>query len=793
MKKIISVFLVVVLILTLAGCQEKEYDPPTISGIDNVTILQGEDFDPMAGVSATDYAGEDITSDIETEGFVNSMILGEHVITYSVTDDQDQTTSVNRYVTVTVEVANPYELYNGDFSVDTGGWTLDVPGGEAEFDASSGNLDVAIADAGTQWWQIQVHQTVSIEEGQAYRFSVTAKSSDGKRLGIGMEDTADGYRMLPGGNVAFELTPDFETYSYVYVSDRSIDSAKFVIYLGQIGEDDTGANVEIQKATIEEITLDSTDLEIIGLDDLVVTTGNAIDLMAGVSAVDGSGADVTDSIEIIGNAYSNLASAADFIVTYKLEVNGEILYADRLIEVVLGKSNPETLFNSDFSLGLTGWTADFPVGTGSMDVVDDVLTANLTDLGDAWWHIQLSQADIHVREGVVYEIMVRMKADQSKTVGLGIENTADGYADLKGEVVEWDVTSEWQTFTYNFTAPADLETVKYALFLGQIAETDMPTTVHVDYFIVREYTEGGASVVDNADMSSDTGWVFDFAVGTGEMMYTEENTVEANLTDLGDAWWHIQLFQDGLSIVEGKNYLVSITLKSDVDRVVGLGIEDPADGYADLKGENVEWQLTNEYQTFYYVFNANRTIDSAKLALFLGQITGDDPLSTVTVDSFDMVEVDEQNILSNSNFSNDENWNYDFVPDTGSAGTMAASNNQLTIDLTDLGSDFWHIQLHQTDISIDTNTNYLVSVRLSSTVARTIGLGIEDPADGFADLKGELVNWTVDETMQTYSYVFNSSSSIDTAKFALFLGLMTEEDTPSIITVENFVVIELVE
>ncbi|GEM_PF-1785286 len=1333
MKKLAITLLLGLGVLTLSACKAED-QAPVITGADDTTILQGETFNILEGVTALDTEDGDLTAQIETDGFVDSSILGEHAVNYIVTDSAGNTTRVTRIITVEFVTASPSSLYNGDFALGTGGWSLDEPGAEADFDVVDEVMEVNITSLGQEWWNLQMHQTISIDEGVTYKLSFDAKTDTAKRIGVGMEDTADGYVMLPGGDVVFELTTDFMTYEYYYTSDRTIDTAKFVLYLGRIGEDESPAKVYVDNVSVEVVELDDSDIVFDGIEPATVILGDGFDIMAGVTAEDSSGTDLTASIETDNVVITNLSNVANYVVQYRVSDGTTTKYVDRVISVVLGKENDWELFNTDFALGVTGWSLDFPVGEGTMTVEDGVLVANLTDLGDAWWHIQLFQGGISIEEGKTYRVSFDAKADGSKRIGLGIEDVADGYADLKGESVEWDLTSDWVTYTYDFSAPRTIDTTKYAIFLGMIAGTDEATTVYIDNFevimledslptisgatdttisvtadydlldgvtasdfedgdltaditvsgtfdssvagiytvtysitdsfgntttvdreitvnaeVVEPYelfnsgfdndlanwlmdfnagTSGTATVVDgvlqvvmdsvgsewwhvqlhqdgrsvsqdqsyevtfqakadgvktigfgvedtadnyaditgqghaiynmttdwqtftftftsdrsidttkfvvflgqmdgtdtattvyidniivteladslpvidgaddttisvqvdydllagvtatdpedgdltasitvsgtfdsttagvytvtytvtdsygnttsvdrtitinaevvepyelfnsefnngltdwlldfnadgagtgsvvdgvlevditsvgndwwhiqlhqdarsvtagktyvltfdakadgvktigagaedtadgfaditglghevfdlstdwqtftftfNADrtisstkfvvflgkmadtdtattvyldniqvteladshpqlnglmdatitagdafdptagitasdyedgditadivitgtvnnntpgdytltytitdsfgnvtsadrivtvledtgqpisvvtnpyMEASDGWVFDFPGGQGTMAYSN-NELVATLTDLSDAWWKIQLQQDGINLVEGQLYMVVLEAKSDSDRVVGLGIEDTADGFADIKGESVEWNLTADYQTFYYVFRANRTISTAKLALFLGQITGSDPTSIVTVNRFDMVSVDDYNILLNSNFADDSNWNYDFPVGTG---TMSAADNKVTIALTDVGTAWWHVQLHQTDVSIISGKQYVVSFKVTSDQDRRIGLGIEDPANGFADLKyGEVVEWDVGANWQTVSYVFTAQDTVSTAKFAVFLGQITGTDPASTLEITDFVVIEL--
>jgi len=881
MKKLSVLGLSFLMIFSFVSCQNESSEittaassaitadqTPVISGADDVTILQGATFDIMEGVTAYDPEDGDLTSAIQTDGFVDSTILGEHGVTYTVEDSAGNVARVVRIITVEFVVSNPYSLYNGDFSLSVGGWSLDQPGGEATFEVVDGVLEANLTNLGQEWWNIQMHQTISIEEGITYKLSFDAKTDTAKRIGIGMEDTDDGYVMLPGGDVVFELSNTMQTYEYYFTSDRSIDTAKFVLYLGRIGEDESPAKVYIDNCSVEIAEVDDSDIVFSGVDETNVIINTEFDVMSGVTAENGDGNDITANITTNNIVITNLSKGANYVVQYKVTDGETTKYVDRVIHIVLGKDDPTALYNPDFSLGILGWTLDFPVGQGTMTVEDGVLVANLTDLGTDWWHIQLHQSGLTITEGKTYLVTVIAKADGSKRIGLGIEDPANGYASLKSDEVNWDLTTEWQTFTYIFQARTSIDTAKYAIFMGKMLDSDTTTKVYIDLFKVEELedsypmfdglttinvvegttidymdgvtatdfedgditsnivvnssnvdidtpgnyivtytitdnfgnvvtkernvniledTAGPLSVVINPDMSTTDGWHFDFPGGEGTMEYVDGQVV-AELTNLSDAWWKIQLQQDGISIVEGKLYLVSVDIMSSVDRVVGLGLEDPANGFADLKGESVEWNVNGDMTTYYYVFRAPTTIDTAKIALFLGQIAGSDPVSTVTVDNFNMVEIDDYNILLNSNFADDSHWNYDFPVGTG---TMSAANNEVTIAITDPGTAWWHIQLHQTDVSIKDGYTYLVSFKIKSDLARRIALGIEDPANGYADLKGESVEWDIDGEWTTCYYIFNSNVTIDTAKFAIFLGQISGTDPASTVEVTDFVVIEL--
>ncbi|MGO0862642.1 immunoglobulin-like domain-containing protein, partial [Clostridioides difficile] len=66
---------------------------PIINGVSTATIMVGDEFKIMEGVTAKDYKGQDLTNFIKVKGFVNRYEKGEYELVYSVTDFKGQETS----------------------------------------------------------------------------------------------------------------------------------------------------------------------------------------------------------------------------------------------------------------------------------------------------------------------------------------------------------------------------------------------------------------------------------------------------------------------------------------------------------------------------------------------------------------------------------------------------------------------------------------------------------------------------------------------------------------------------
>lgn len=102
-KKIVSIFLTLLLVVTLVACrkdQKPDQTLPTLNGVDDVTIELGKEFDPLEGVTAEDKVDGDLTEAIKVDGEVDVNTEGTYVLTYTVTNSQEKTAEAKRNVEV---------------------------------------------------------------------------------------------------------------------------------------------------------------------------------------------------------------------------------------------------------------------------------------------------------------------------------------------------------------------------------------------------------------------------------------------------------------------------------------------------------------------------------------------------------------------------------------------------------------------------------------------------------------------------------------------------------------------
>lgn len=480
-KIILTVCLVAIACSAALACGGKS--TVTWGGLDDITVIAGDRTDLMQGVTATDSSGVDVSGDAV---ILNSAEHEDELTALGVIDDfEDFNYNVpgtytvyyrvaaagkNHTATRNVTVIKGHNVINGDFSMTNAAgfynWSVDHPGGNVtleKYSDSDGKTKpkFVIDGIGNAWYGLQFINSVNLEKDQAYRISVTARSSTGKSVAFGFEDVSNNYAMLQGLTV-HKLTDESKTYHSYYTADKLYVNAKAVLYMGKMLPSDVLAEgsheVIIDKISIEKLSV-IPGVEFTGLDDIVTKDGGSLDLAEGVAAKRGND-DLTDKIEIIGEVPARVTEAAPHAVLYAVtDENGATAYGVRSVRVEVNKDVEYDLINGDFSQGLDGWTQDVVANTAAKaEYTTDADGAKITVVSpsDAAWHIQLSQ-QIRLTKGTKYTLNVRAKASVEREAILELGGSTQYTLSL---------TTQWQDFSFEYTHEGESGDVKYSFLMG---------------------------------------------------------------------------------------------------------------------------------------------------------------------------------------------------------------------------------------------------------------------------------------------------------------------------------------
>ncbi len=213
---------------------------PVFNNAGTVTVQTGDQFNALPPVTATDYLGNDISSDIVRVGEVPANIAAETrmLISYRVEDSEGNFNFINRTVNYRIAKDNPYNLINADFENGFQGWTRDVnqtngTGAATFVDNEDGTISADISNGSNDNWHIQLFQNnVSLEKDKIYRTTLVAKASVERNLTIEISNPATSFT-----RIATELVPlgtDYQTYIIEFKSTVTT-FAKFSLLLGGQG------------------------------------------------------------------------------------------------------------------------------------------------------------------------------------------------------------------------------------------------------------------------------------------------------------------------------------------------------------------------------------------------------------------------------------------------------------------------------------------------------------------------------------------------------------------------------
>lgn len=152
-------------------------------------------------------------------------------------------------------------MYTSDFSNGTDGWSLGTQGGASgSLAAVDGNLDVSIANGGTEGWHVQlVRGNIPLEEGKMYRISFKASATADRSGSFYAGKDSDPWNAYSGYNGISISTVEKE-FSFSFTMTNPTDLASRLVF-------DLGTNVT--GVTITEIKVEELEFVITALDEEV--------------------------------------------------------------------------------------------------------------------------------------------------------------------------------------------------------------------------------------------------------------------------------------------------------------------------------------------------------------------------------------------------------------------------------------------------------------------------------------------------------------------------------------------
>ena len=180
-----------------------------------------------------------------------------------------------------------------------------------------------------------------------------------------------------------------------------------------------------------------------------------------------------------------------------------------------------------------------------------------------------------------------------------------------------------QRFAFEYTAGADVTDAKLNFLLGAVNGA-VASTVTIDNVMVYEKVEN-ANIVTEGDFATITAWTTYLADwnATAATFDATSGAMVADVTNVGEDTWHVQLYNETPDLVAGVIYTIQFDASSTVDRDIFFEV---------INGNNqFEANLTSTLTTFTFTWLSSADATDAKINFLLGAINGS-TASIITID-----------------------------------------------------------------------------------------------------------------------------------------------------------------
>ena len=411
-------------------------EAPVIHATDK-TIEVGDEFDPLADVTATDTEDGNLTSKIIVEkNDVKTDVAGQYEVTYKVTDSHGATRTKTIIVTVNpkMEVLNEAPVIHATDKTITVGDTFDPMADVTAEDAEDGNLtskiiveknDVKTDVAGQYEVTYKVTDSHGATRTKTIIVTVNPKMevlneapvihATDKTITVG--DTFD-----PMADVTAEDAEDGNLTSKIIVekNDVKTDVAGQYEVTYKVTDSHGATRTKTIIVTVNPKMEVLNEAPVIHATDKTITVGDTFDPMAGVTATDAEDGNLTTKIEVKKNDVDT-TKAGKYEVTYKVTDNQGATCTKTIAVTVNPKmevlNEAPTIDAADKTITV-GDTFDPKAGVTAKDAED----GDLTD------KIEVVKNTVDTKKAGKYEVTYKVTdsdgATRTKTIKVTVKEKA---------------------------------------------------------------------------------------------------------------------------------------------------------------------------------------------------------------------------------------------------------------------------------------------------------------------------------------------------------------------------------
>ncbi|MGD9909198.1 MAG: hypothetical protein AB7U79_01180 [Candidatus Izemoplasmatales bacterium] len=538
------------------------------------------------------------------------------------------------------------------------------------------------------------------------------------------------------------------------------------------------STTETTTTTTSETTQSTTafSITISGLTDAgydeKIYTGEAFDLLAGVSAMGSDGVDYVDNILLQsddaacqiedGKLTSNSAKVC--VITYTVVVNSKIARDTRNVKISSApvtidftetdRFDNDVLFGTDYAITTDDpgvnkfhyWQAAATVlgDTGSVTVADGKLVIVQESMGDVNYALQvIALTEVALEEGRTYKITLTITSTTDRVIDIVTKAPNNDYANDTHSLIEVSTG----TADYEMVFVANQDTLHLNIMTGAVEGNLNAGTLEFSNFklwegpIVIEYTEV-ADFFTNTEVAADTAIEFNSSTDTdyvrefyywdnasGAMMSgtTTADGVDVTLVSEGSNTWENQLqWNDvnkaGTPLIKGGAYKLTFDVNSTVVRTIEVAITGSVNGLPSSASQVVELAVGDNTVTLEFT----SLYDYYFMKIMMGNYGDLDGLGTLSFTNFQLfvdvnatpAEEEEGTVVDGVDY-----WTDEFVTVENGIQNGDFSKEGMVIDAD--GTDGWTYwtTVDQTWASVQLDATFAITD--GKLVATTLGSGGE--------------------------------------------------------------------
>ena len=470
------------------------------------------------------------------------------------------------------------------------------------------------------------------------------------------------------------------------------------------------------------------------------------------------------------DATTDIANAAlyvDYVKVYQKDNYDENVTKPKKTVVLRDPdASGNYIVNGDFSVqesltDETNWTFLTTLGgTAQAKIENNALNITTTNQGTADYSVQLVQPNLPFKQGGIYQVKFDASASTARNMKVGVSAPDRSYQRyLEDTIVA--LTPQSKTYTYTFTMTAqDDANGRLEFNLGAAGSTAGVTlrAVSVKKIGEEDLSQQGKSVL------ADGNYVYNgcFQEGEARLGYwdiekrgdaqicvTNENNVRRLMVTAGastSASNPVVIRQPDLALTAG-NYALSFNAEGASGKYVTV----------DVAGTKYTAKLNGKDSSYDYKLTLPKTPTSTDISLTIQQ---------PGVYYLDNIQLVEDKLIKNGSFQAGFSGYevYAYTPsDVSYVVDSLTEDNAADITIQDTGDQAWKIQLKQSNIALEKDQWYRLTLKAKCSVDRKLMFAIQRDGtvdDDWKPYSGEKVV-TLGKTYQTYEIVFQMTHPTD--------------------------------